>query len=321
MFGFGTEKFHITMLGARGVGKTSLLSSLYNQFETINTQTDLTLIPDNFTSAKLGECLAELKTLTENFIITYGKGTEKAIEYLLSLSERGKKKSFSDLYFHDYPGGYIGVNATEDQRKIVENLLRKSECTLVAIDAPALMETDECGRIWHETVNCPQVITDLFKNVYTDNKKRLVILAPVKCEKYMNDGNDPQKLISRIEEEYQNLLNHLAAPNVRKNVTVVITPVQTVGTARFSHVSLNNNTPLYNFSLTEMAYKPQDCEQPLLWLLSFLLQQNLLNHPMPTFRKWMRGDSGIIGGINDLQSKLKIEPENGFKIIQEATTR
>ena len=227
------------------------------------------------------------------------------------------KKPFSDLYFHDYPGGYISANATEEQRKIVENLLKKSVCSLVAIDAAALMETDEYGRIWHETVNRPQVITDLFKKAYTNNKKRLVILAPVKCEKYMNEENGSKKLVSKVQQEYSNLLNHLATPNIRKNVTVVITPVQTVGTARFSHVSLNNNVPEYNFYLTEMAYKPQDSEQPLLWLLSFLLQQNLLKHPMPTFRKWMALDQGIKNANNELQSKLKIDPENGFEIIQE----
>ena len=91
---FFRKEFHVTMLGARGVGKTSLLSSLYERFEKINSQTNLTLSPNNYTSAKLGECLAQLKTLTQNFVITYGQGTEKAIQYLLSLGERGKKTFF-----------------------------------------------------------------------------------------------------------------------------------------------------------------------------------------------------------------------------------
>ena len=61
-----------SMLGPSGVGKTSLLTAMYEQFETTVGSAQLQLTPDEESSAILQDRLAELKSLTHTFEVTGG---------------------------------------------------------------------------------------------------------------------------------------------------------------------------------------------------------------------------------------------------------
>ena len=61
------KELNITMLGASGVGKTTLLTSMYEQFEATSRQANLHLKPDIETAAILERYLAQLKSLTYEF--------------------------------------------------------------------------------------------------------------------------------------------------------------------------------------------------------------------------------------------------------------
>ena len=61
------QELKITMLGSRGVGKTSLLTAMYDQFANNIGKTDLLLTPDEESSAILQERLIELKSLLDDF--------------------------------------------------------------------------------------------------------------------------------------------------------------------------------------------------------------------------------------------------------------
>lgn len=88
------HELKITMLGPSGVGKTSLLTAMYEQFETNIGQTNLQLTPDEESSAILQERLWELKSLLEDFEATGGiQGTEGEPETLRSFQfGLGKKR-------------------------------------------------------------------------------------------------------------------------------------------------------------------------------------------------------------------------------------
>ncbi|MFM6402355.1 MAG: hypothetical protein ACKPFF_37225, partial [Planktothrix sp.] len=60
-----SQEIKITMLGARAVGKTSLLTAMYDQFENTIGQTNLQLIPDLKSNAILQEKLGALKSLVD----------------------------------------------------------------------------------------------------------------------------------------------------------------------------------------------------------------------------------------------------------------
>ncbi|MBD1867165.1 hypothetical protein H6F93_02895 [Leptolyngbya sp. FACHB-671] len=261
----------ITMLGPSSVGKTSLLTAVYEQSKDVASETKLQLTAIGESADLLQNRLKELKTLPATFSSIKAEGgitgSDKVSMFRFNLGKRGKNSSLLTLQFLDYPGKYH-----EQKKEYLTQQMTECVAVLIAIDAAALMEE---GGKWHEYVNIPQQITELFENTYINlNSPRLVILAPIKCEKYMQDRESIRKLHKAIQENYRNLLNHLGSEELLTKVAVVITPVQTVGSVFFSRIHLTEDGPQFVFRKLNSAatYNPKGSEQVLRYLLSFLLK-------------------------------------------------
>lgn len=313
------QEIKIAMLGASGVGKTSLLTAMYEQFENTIGQTNLQLTPDLKSSAILQERLGELKSLTDDFEATGGiVGAGYPRSFIFDLGRKGTKPSLR-LHFQDFPGTYLNSQATPKESEFVKNLLTESTAILIAIDAPALMEAN--GK-WHEKINRPQQITHLFQSVYQDLKSpRLVILAPVRCEKYMQDATSANALLKRIKDKYANLLNLFSSEALLPWVVSVVTPIQTVGTVVFSHIEVANGTPHFYFRKTshDAEYSPRDSEQPLRYLLRFALTIQIESRnwnwgPFSPIRVWLGWDNHIKEAAR--QSASGCKSTWGFTVLQ-----
>jgi len=116
-------EFHITMLGPRGVGKTSLLSGMYDQFDRVTQGINLNLAPDGDSSIRLGERLAELKRVPMELKSSPLLGTAEASEFRFSMGLHGDKPRF-DLVFRDFPGGYL---TDREYTSSVEEFVQKSQ--------------------------------------------------------------------------------------------------------------------------------------------------------------------------------------------------
>lgn len=320
------HELKVTMLGPRGVGKTSLLTAMYEQFSTNIGKTDLQLTPDEESSAILQERLIALKSLLDDFEArggvknTAGEPTDLR-SFVFGLGRRGKPPSLQ-LNFRDYPGEYHLAQATPDQRQFIKDLLEECVAVLIAIDAPALMELR--GK-WHELINRPQQITDIFRTAYQDlDSPRLVIFAPVRCEKYMQTQRSSLELVQRIKEEYRGLFDLLGSGTLLPNVVAVITPVQTVGSVVFSRIETKeeDGKPHPHFRFRKIGhdarYSPKDSEQPLRYLLRFLLKLHLTNN-----RNWgvfnfirdaFRMDDHLVNAIRELSMGCKSTV--GFVVLQ-----
>lgn len=316
------HELKITMLGSTGVGKTSLLTAMYEQFANNIGKTDLQLTPDDESSAILQERLIELKSLLDDFEARGGvRGDagepENLRSFVFGLGRRGKPPSLQ-LRFRDYPGGYHLPKATPNERQFIKDLLEECVAVLIAIDAPALMELK--GK-WNELMNRPQQITDIFKTAYQDlDSPRLVIFAPVRCEKYMQTEKSTLELIKRIKEEYKSLLDLFASEELRSNIVAVITPVQTVGSVVFSRIETKDGFPHFRFRKIEYdaRYNPKDSEQPLRYLLRFLLKLHLINHRNWGFFNFIRDvfkmDDHLVNAIRELSVGCK--STGGFVVLQ-----
>jgi len=260
---------NVTMLGPRGVGKTSLLAAMYDQFEKVSQ--DLQLVPDEDIKSILEGRLKELKNLAgDSIIIRDGViKTDDPRSFRFELGETGTKASL-EINFQDYPGEYLNKSGKLEE---VKGFIRDSAAVLIPIDTPALMERK--GK-YHDQFNQPSKLNDLFKEVYKDlDSPRLVILAPVKCEKYMQ--NAPE-LFRRIREGYQKLLTQFASYKLLPKVAVAIVPVQTVGSVVFSYIEEHENkepTFYYSKPQPDDSYDPQNTEVPLRYLLRFLVKSHL----------------------------------------------
>lgn len=316
------HELKVTMLGSTGVGKTSLLTAMYEQFASNIGKTDLQLTPDDESSAILQERLIELKSLLDNFEArggvqaTEGEPTELR-SFIFGLGRQGKPPSLQ-LNFRDYPGGYHLAKATPDKRKFIKNLLEECVAVLIAIDAPALMELR--GK-WSELINRPQQITDIFRTAYQDlDSPRLIILAPVRCEKYMQSERSALELTQRIKEEYQGLLDLFSSEALLPNVVAVITSVQTVGSVVFSRIEIREGFPVFRFRKIghDARYNPKDSEQPLRYLLRFLLKLHLTQNRNWGFFNFLRDifsmDKHLVNAIRELSSGCK--SSGGFLILQ-----
>ncbi|GBF81486.1 hypothetical protein [Aphanothece sacrum] len=310
-----TEEFKVTMLGHRGVGKTSILTAMYEQFDETFKDTNLQLTPDPESSALLQERVGQLKALLDDFEATGGlEGDENPRSFYFDLGKVGAKPSMK-LVFQDFPGGYINNNP-----KFVENAMEECVAVLIAIDAPALMEA---GGKWNDLMNRPKQICNFFQRSYGNlQEPKLVIFVPIRCEKYLQNDEDAKKLLRCIKSEYEQLFNFFKSEKLLTKIACVITPVQTVGTVFFSSIKPEtiDGKVQPHFYFRKMShdagYTPKDSDQPLRYLLSFLLQ---LHHG----KKW--GKFNFIRQLFNLdkyllesarKSAIKCKTSGGFDIVQ-----
>jgi GTPase SAR1 family protein len=306
----------VAMLGSRGVGKTTLLASVYNEFDSTVKDIGLTLTPTEETSCILQQRLAELKRQTEIFSATGGiDGTNSPKDFVFGLGMTGNSPELS-LVFKDFPGGYIKDNNGEVQKS-----LDQADVILLAIDAPAMMES---RGVWHEKINTPQMVLDLIKkivpNLSKTTKTKLLVLALVKCESYVQSDSDAKKILNKLKESYSPLLNFLKADALLNKFAVVVAPVQTLGSVRFTRIEESEpGEPRFFFRKVspQALYQPQDVEQILRYTLSFAIKKYLddmgffkriISHIMSISQQFEQAVRKMAGSAR--------KESGGFEIIQ-----
>lgn len=321
------DELQITMLGPSGVGKTTLLTAMYDKFEDNIGSTNLQLTPDEESSGILQDNLVELKSLTDSYeakdrVGIQGTeaiaGPESLRSFVFGLGKKGKAPSLQ-IRFRDYPGGYHTGRASESERKFVKELLSQSAAVLIAIDAPALMERN--GK-YHDKINRPDEIKDLFKVAYENlESPRLIIFAPVKCEKYLKNEKTTQELLERVRQGYNRLINYFNAETLSSNIVSVITPVQTVGSVVFSRLEVDDHhNPHFFFRKIrhDAQYAPQDSEQPLRYLLRFLLALHLKERNswgiFNFLRDWLKLDNHLKQAVEEFARGCKTN--SGFEVLK-----
>lgn len=278
------QELNIIMLAPRGVGKTSLLAAIHEEFDkTFDSAGLTTWVSDSKTLDAIEECKRSLRNMDYRL--------QKLVEptapkldpwedegFVFEVGSGGKK--FMKIRFTDPSGEYFKPTATPDQKEYVKQQLNQCDAVIIPIDATALMEK-KTGRTknteigpWHETKNDPDRITKLLKDAYESlTKPRLVILAPLKCESYMKTDRDANDLLDRIKIGYRELLDFFKQDEQYPKVAVVVTPVQTIGHIAFSHAeTIDGYTRVFYHKVPlDAPYAPKDGDQPLRYVLRFLL--------------------------------------------------
>src|SRR5664280_870566 len=115
-----------TMLGSVGVGKTTLLASMYERFGHVIGDVDLDVIPRPETSRTLSSYIATLKELPTSIKVTAAlPGTASVRHYRFAVGAKGRPAA-STLRFTDYPGNYMLPRDYHD-RAAVEKALTASD--------------------------------------------------------------------------------------------------------------------------------------------------------------------------------------------------
>ncbi len=248
----------------------------------------------------------------------------------------GGRSSGFTLNFTDVPGEMY-----EDASRIpeVEELMGKSQVMIIAIDSPHMMErtgdaSEEltgCCK-YHESFNRVPEITDFFKTAFQSGKElcsqnKLVILVPLKCEKYYY-RNEMKKLYDTILKGYEELLRFLASPGICDICTVAVAPILTLGGAEFfKFVEGKSYVGEYNYveDRARRAYLPKYCEQPLFLTLQYVisLARRRAEGRFALFRMFSEvfGNKAKLEDLKaceaSIRDKIMTDRESGFCVIQD----
>lgn len=286
-----TEELKILMVAPRGIGKTSLLAAMHEEFNKTFERANLqTWMDDTNALRAIEECKAILRNIDPRLKkqVTPTQPKENPWNdqgFHFELGSNGKK--FMKLRFTDPSGEYFNPHALPEQKRYIKQQLNQCDAIVIPIDATALMQK-KTGRVihgeigtWHEEKNSSQRITQLLKDAFSNvYSPRLVILAPIKCESYTRTARDAENLLYHLKIAYSELLDFLKSDSLLNKVAVVVTPVQTIGNVTFSHYKTDERSFTefyYHKTPINAPYEPKDGEQPLRYILLFLINVFLEN--------------------------------------------
>lgn len=294
----------VMMLGARRVGKTSVLASMVNQFNNVTANTNLVL-----TKGSGGTEIDKAYVSMNNYFVGEPKAYEmvgsmdnnptSGFDYFdLKLSIANKKEvKPRKIRFKDCAGEWITNYSNTSE---IAEEIEKSDVVIIAIDSVLLME--EKGKFNHQ--NAVQNVTNFIKENMNPadnvNNHKMVLFVPLKCEKYYWQHLDKnsrfynkrmESLNKAIKEAYADLLAFLAKPNNKPHFDVAILPIITIGGIEFYEFKETQNPNeiltgeiMYAFS-KEPKFAPRYCDMPLIYTLLFEYNKIQNEYKFKTYTK------------------------------------
>lgn len=286
-------QFNVLMFGSRRAGKSSILSSMIDSFERLESTAanNITLTATQDTRNLLKEKKMDLQKIfnmqmkdSMKWVIDTD-ATKLGYTYEFVMSARGSSQKHV-LSFRDIPGEWLLTKEAD-----VKKELRQSQIILIAIDTPHLVEENGDHS---DAFNITSQVSTLLSYIRAEEDvPRLILFVPIKCEKYYHQGR-MQEVVEAIEEQYKILLTALGTGKKKNLYTVAITPILSLGGVVFRdfmrdekgfvdviQLCDSENPSLYlrpkaaYYQLYEPApsFDPKFCEQPILYILSFISKQ------------------------------------------------
>lgn len=230
----------IIMLGGRRSGKSSILSSILYALNQ-HTSGDLFVVSDqtNYSAQSLdGSCprLSEKRLEVDNYLrirtrdrvgenssfqvdMTPNKGKGS---YILRTDIKGAAPV--DFEFIDVPGEWMEDSSTHHNE--LRDIIAQSDVYVIAIDTPYMMQQD--NENINTVYNRIEEITSMMANIKIEDNsydKKMIILCPVKCEKWVRHGR-ADEVAEAVKRSYRTLINTWVS---HEAVDIWIMPIQTVG--------------------------------------------------------------------------------------------
>lgn len=308
----------VVMLGPRGVGKTSLLASLYDQFPSVVGESALELsVTDGTTRSLLQGYREDLRRFARGGPARDRGvgGTTNLRQYLLGLGTNGKRPPQMTLRFTDMPGVLLDKSDGHAERVKLNQILPTASVIFVAIDSPAMLER---RGVYNEEINKPAHVSEFVKDAVTTTGHKLVVFVPLKCERYAASAADLTQLTVEVKRHYRSLIDGFAsAPHVFCGA--VLTTVQTVGSMHFSRFETGTyGEPCEVFRLSRFGatYDPRDTDQPLRWMLRFAVNGFMARDKTvgEAFRDWWNDtDHTLTQALRKFGAACK--EDEGFEIL------
>ena len=261
-----------TVLGPSGCGKTTLLACMNNcfsslmpaNFETSDTQT-FSLLTNAFTKLE-----HDAHDNGDSLFFTGGiEGTDTDHVYTFTVKAG---RTTIPLKFTDFPGEWLDPRDPDNSQKYsqVETIARESSVIIAVIDTPCLMQ--RAGKYANSAAISE--IEHVIENSLTDDGK-LILLVPVKCERYLENDADAEALRSTIRTHFSRTISLAGeSSSYFGRAAVAILPVKTMGNVMFARFEEKEGRTLQVYRrIIGRTFNPEYTDQPLRYAMSFLLEQ------------------------------------------------
>lgn len=282
------QEIHIMMVGPSRSGKTSIIAALKN----VNQREGNAFLKYGITffenkelasknSEDLGPTFDNMKNLsrtTNRQFLTALYGTQSIADYHIGLDfnkqdEKGKAIKKMNFVFHDIPGEAYRMYDGEKIKKL-EEIAAFCSVMIIAVDYPALrlaeyFEENEDETTYLNTFMCDEALTRLLPKLGQNAKRdkdnapapKLVVIAPIKCEAYIQDEESAQEMYACIRKRFANRLESLGTTANVKNLKVITMPIQTIGNVYASR-DYDDNPKLCVFNNKDYPVKDEMVEDP-----------------------------------------------------------
>lgn len=317
----------ITMLGARGVGKTSVVTAIFDDSMTKDGfgRTKIVMTAEPQTGSILHKQRRMLMDVFDNrtdIAAIPASSGESKFYFQVGLIEN---TPCIDLTITDYPGEWL-----TDEPKIVSEKICNSQVIIIAIDTPYLMENNG---IYNEDKNKIALTTKFISENLDTFKNKLVMLVPLKCELYFGFSKNGKRndrtaeMTSKVLHAYRDMITMLKDNG---DTAMMIAPILTVGGVVFKHFEMVGGIPVAKFKFYDgetedgrnAIYKPRFCAQPIFHLLSFVAQQYVrYRNSVGFFGSFFQQISDFFSDNNEFLLEMekinekRIKDGNGYKII------
>ena len=347
---------NVLMCGGRRAGKTSVLAGIQKNMMDLFRSGDIVLNMQNM--GRLVEFRKESESIfgydyedDDTFLADQRLPTMNGVDYECRVYMKDHSTRY-DLCFTDVPGEWF-IGSDSEISKLYDKL-RAAHILVIAIDSPHLMED---GGKYHQVFNRADRITAHIKACFEGNtQQRMVIFVPVKSEVYRparDRSNRMKALLEQVKTGYGDLINWLTTGANQALYTVVVAPCFTFGGAEFYQFVPpidpvtgqierdSEGKPLQPIGimpggeqvmqyLTEYSllrdaanmhyYKPENCEQPLLYILLYLIAMCKVKGLFVQLWEALLGrtNNAELQACKDLlKPKIRQNPEAGFAILND----
>lgn len=273
------QRINICMIGPSGVGKTSLLATMYKtlqsslggkfRFEPLNKDAFI-ILKDKYTSLQK---MVDKPACTR--VVNTDTGTPFIQEYLFGLdyvADNGKKTNLTLVNFFDTPGAM-----TSRMDEELESRIRESHIIINAIDAGVMMKADKLNAEQYNGYSDVQRLLDTC--AFSDEDNKLVIFTMIKAETWIMDRGNPKHveadvnyLLRKFGEHCQCLVDLFPESAARLGI---FCPVETLGCVEFSMVTKDERgDQLVHYKKTVgKKFSPRHVQLPLYFALRFALAE------------------------------------------------
>ena len=263
-----SDKLEIVMMGNRGVGKTSVLSAMWHQLDSVNADMGgVQMCPEGHTFDEMMEKWQDMldklvkKAPFLNLIdILDAPGSAGFTEYDFTF-RAGKNEEH--ITFVDSAGAF-----TEKRQPELVDRVNEAFAVFFVVDASILMECGEDKNYKYNNSEIPKKIIDQITS--DDDKKQptFFLFILTKCEKYMASF----ELGERLYQRFDAVFGHTAKFINGKGIKTYYIPIQTIGKGIvFSHLD-ENGMPVFKTTMHKKC-EPVDAAYPLVILFKHLIDK------------------------------------------------